>query len=935
MPTNTPTPESDAQSAKDGTASMYKVHTVGAADEIGDVPDKVKRHSSDAEATVVLEQMLGFRIANLNRPENEILQQIETRIFSLVRDTRALIGRDELRSTLAKNLSEALEQLTPGLKYKTANERQRIQALSQAAYESLPSDMQYEVGLMSAPVHFAIAHGRPSSIVHIPLPGITMNGVGTIEVDFGSTFWRSNNFRNVSEIESNLVGKKGSEVGLVHANLQEHVLTSREAKAIATTKFDVISISPTHVANLDIGEIDIAGVKKPLFVKMDALYRAETSYDAPAGLQNRKFAEMTSTKIVKVLKHRGEKGDYPYWRTFIDPSDGDPNDTVKVTLKGTKTLVSKKRVTVVSQALQKNMAPSSSLGERKMTALSAHADVRSQHEKFQRLMDQLVTNSENQGGAALALSFAASNADTMKAATASTDEEKAKKSLNDARSKVEMHEYLTAMQSLQFSPTMQKFQVLSAPLTLEGLENEMLRLSADGNAIAGKATAASWTSDYLLANQAQWQVTGGPADLAEKYNPTNRRDDNELSRKETASKIGQRMTEISEELKRYEQITSVVSKIAKAAIAANMLETSAGLSKYVDKDGKPKKVEFTPTTDVPKLFQEISKDLGLGSKQDLEAAVKLAEEALKKTKEGGEKGDALQQKIFEAHFKNQGLSTAEAQRSANYLYTRSLLDDEHSSQQEALMDDMFSSIGHVGESKDVRNRGSRSLQFIYSTLGISSDDRETNEVVPMFIYRGMLVTRTKTTYKRHYHWDNAPYRTLVTAYFSMKKVYEGTAPDAIAAPGSQAVQKEMHTIAKVLARRHAHMIVNDLGNDLPDEDRKNLGSRKSLAVETLEQYLTGEAPEKYNARIAAILYGAEAKNANRFAPRVAKLASGILNIGTQASVVTFDKGKVATNWTWGQRKNIATLGLFTALGGPLGVAAFMGMKAMSGGSSSN
>lgn len=878
-------------------ASSHKLHTLGTADNV-DVPQSVRGNVANAESAAVVQRLLGLRMMDLALDQNQVIQRIEDRLFSVVNETRASISRDELRTALDTNLNNALQQIRPSLNFAAASQREKIQAIAQATYESVPSDVIYQLGITSAPVHIGVDGGQPTSIVEIP--AVTINGTpSVVRIDTNHPFWRQNTFRNQSDMQQAMRGLTGREIGIINPDLRDHRLGTNEIARLTNAQFDIVSVPSVNVADSEalVLRVGTATTDSTMTVRINALLKGTTTDDAPVGLQNRNIAELNTTQIRELLLHRGTAGTFPYWRLYVSAGNNLPTDQVTQCITQPFLIGFNLAATAEAEMIRAGVPANARVGARSIRLMDAHTDVRAEQAKLQTLMEKLANGSENPGGAALALSLAASNRSVMASATQQAEETKLRTELTKDRAKLELVTQLKKLGELKANfriPTMPSLGAANYELIF----NERANLSHDIG-IIGHPTA-TWRSDYCS--------SGGIGLPSAFTSQTDKRD--------LGARLQQQLKEVTEEGNRYVEVANALNRIALSANTAEVYTSSNTLSTRASNTGTVNRTAIGSDFNNVAVAEAIATETKLESVAEIEESIKKNEDLLKKSKAGGESGDALQQKIFEEHFKRQGLSVAEAKKSANYLYTRSLLDDELTSQHQALIDDLFESIDHGSEDRKVERKGRTSLRHVATALGIQ-------------------------TVNRNYDWDRASYRTLVTAYFSLKKIYEGGTADSVNAPGSHAVQGEMKRIAEVLSRRHTTMLLNDMGNDLPDEDRKKLGSRKALSAETLEQFLTGEAPEKYVPRIDAVLHATEGRiyragrNGRRMEAAGALAASsfiiGAKGIGKGANA-TLSGANAAKNWTWAQRGNIATFSLFTALGGPLGMGAWGIMKGMSGSS---
>src|SRR3989338_5157990 len=113
-------------------SSAHKLHTIGVADNAGDVPDSVRANVANAEASAVIHRLLGLNGVRLGFARDDVLHHINERIFSIVDERRASISSTGLHTLLDANLTNALEQIRPGLEYGRATRSEQIQAVARA-----------------------------------------------------------------------------------------------------------------------------------------------------------------------------------------------------------------------------------------------------------------------------------------------------------------------------------------------------------------------------------------------------------------------------------------------------------------------------------------------------------------------------------------------------------------------------------------------------------------------------------------------------------------------------------------------------------------------------------------------------------------------------------------------------------------------------------
>ncbi len=899
----------------DSSANTHHgLHTVySAADAMGDMPETIRSNVSQAEALAVVQHLLGLRTTQISGPRIAVLRRIEDRVFDLVDETRSSVTRVALRETLDSNLDRAMRQIRPELDYASATERERTQAIAQAVYESLPSDVTFQMAVRSAPVNFSIVDGEPSSMVTLP---VAIGPATEVRIDMNHTFWREADFSDNAALAAAMTGRLGNEIGIRNANLRLFPIAPGDAFVLAAANFNAISVSPVNIAPQQESGLTLTAVGgRPartidLSIRLNDLSRGVTTADAPAGLQNRQIADLTSDQIMLLLRHRGARGDFPYWRLYVQPGTPLPDDPEAViTASVSGRFVANQRLYDVAQALVESATGggTQALGVRSFNLLKAHTEVRSEHERLQGIMTRLTTGSENEVGAAVALNLAASNRAVMESATRQAEEARVRTDINRSRAQLELSKQLRQLGELKLNLRIANMPG-GAAATYDRIITERNNIRLDMS-VVGSGTA--WASEFCT-------TSAFPAPTAANY-PT------AALRNDMIARMQPQLKEVSDEIARYEEVEQLLRRIAQSAVTSETYAASPRLSELISAAGVVNRANVNATFNNVAEAETMRNQVRLDSESDIEASIKTNEELLKKAKTGGASGDALQQKIFEEHFKRQGLSAAESQKAGNYLYSRSLMDGELQAQQETLIQDMFADHTEDGVSA--------SLEYAYK-------ERRPNKVILRLlnILHVPTVDRLNNDEGIGPEWRSASYPTLITAYFTLKKLYEGGGSAYVNCVGSELVKRNMRRIARILARIHVNMLVTDFGNDLSEEDRKKIASRKALSLETLEKILLGEAPAKYGPRVSQMLGLLD----ERVDSKRRKLGRAVAKTGHVSWTAAKWSGEKAKNSvksgvkrTWGQRRNIAAFAACSALGGPLGALGWVAWKALKSNTSSS
>ena len=909
-------------------ASAHKLHTIGVTDNAGDVPQSVRANAANAE------QLALNRLFGLNLPataNDQIGPQISRRIFGIVGNVYASMDAAGLSELITNNVRQALQQVEPRAVLAN-NDQRRIQAVAKAAYESVPQDLLERFALVTLPARISMdAQGQPTGFVE--LRNVTLNGTlfARFRLNMNAQFWKLNERTNATqdEIERRIIGQTPAQVGIDLTGSVPpgvfpagYTLSPGDAFQIASATDVRVTERPEGLGNREY-QYGSATPPERLNVNADKMLSESTDADAPRGLQNRPIFTFTGEEIQRLLEHRGKDGSYPYWKKYVTAGASVtnpfntldnltcnyPNLTPPVVIAPLGTPIpASEAASEIVRIIHRAPTRTDPVGTRQITLVEAQRDVHRKMNENRAFIDNLRTGSENAQGAIVAASIALNDQRIYDQVSGTADQTKAQNELNQERGKLEALKQIKALGDLKLNlriPTLPNAGGGTTPATFELIANERAALNSDFAAVG--TTAPSFTSRFC-------QFGGGFGLPVSYLAPNDRRD--------AQNRIQQQLREVSEELGKYEEIQNILIRIQQAATASDTYNSSARLSGLVSTAGAVNRPAVGANFNNVAIAEEIKNQTKLGTEADIESSIKRREEALNKIRNGGDRGDVLQQKIFEAHFRNQGLSAQEAQRSANYLYAKSLVDNELRSQIDTLHEDLFGDHDLHG-ALDALNPAA-ALRRRKDWTVVSNIARSVG-MAPRYTPHAFVPFQGVTTYD----WQTRSYPQLISAYYSFKKLYEGSGPAYCNSPGSSVYRDQMHSIAVVLSDRHVMMLINDFGNDLPDKDRGELGSRKTLSLELLEKMLTGEAPDKYKVRIDHILGNVD--GATHRYRRALFGTTGALAGMTVHSAKSLGSGTLSTanaikDHLWTQKKNYLGFAALTALGGPLGAALFVGYK---------
>lgn len=877
-------------------SSGNKLHTIGVTDNAGDVPASVRANTTNAQQEA-LNQLFGLNLPTTNN--NQAGQLVATNIFNVVHGVYTSMNAADLQALIDQRVLAAVNAVQPAGPALLNNDLRRIHAVAQAVYESIPSDLLERFALASLPTAVTLnGEGLPSGIIqlsNVPTMGVNI----TINTDLPAWKVDSENITDAASIVRRITGRTPAQLGITGSPWANNVaLNAAQAATIAGAAGIEIITKPLGVGTQEF--IYNAATPPATFrVDVDKMMNESTNSDAPVGLQNRPIYSMTELQIRFLMNFSGRKGDYPYWKKYVKsglslPSDPIPAFAITGPFSGVpRTSGALAAAYVVRTSL--NAVAGQPVGRRVATFEEVQRNLAQKIADNQILLGRLRGGSENIHGAIIAASLASRNPSILSTVNNSDTEAKTKKDLNDAQKKIQILDSLRKIREMQVSFSLSTLTVpagsASIASNLAVLRTESADLQTDMGVVSNGSTPAAIQSHFGRSIGLTATPAGGVA---------------AANRNSTLTQMQNYLGQMSNDIASFQKIDAALQLVRRDAVDADLYSKSSTLRRFItDSNGTINPAAFTADVKCVDLSEEIKKEMGIESDEDLKSTIEKAEAELKKLKAGGETGDVLQQKVFQEHFKNQGISPQEAQKSANYLYSRSLIDNELRGQINDLEEDIFEDHENTRSFKD-----RMVLASISREVGINPRRRSFSRIT-------------------HYDWQTLSYPRLITAYYSLKKLYEGTGPTYLNSSGSSEYKAQMRSIARSLADRHVTMLINDFGNDLPDKDREKLQSRKTLSLELMEKMLTGDAPVKYIPRIDGILDRVD-KRTNRYRRSVTGTA-GFLGKNTISTSAYLGKSAANTavslkDSAWKHKKNIMACTAMTALGGPLGFAAWAAYK---------
>ncbi len=920
-------------------ASAHTLHTFGGTDNGGDPSPSQMAVTVTAEQQA-LNELFGLKVELLDNPE--LGQKIAARIFGIVHSVYSSLDQAGLSNLIETNANAAVNRIDPGIAIRPSlDDQRRIDAVTKAVYKSIPQDLLERFTLATLPATVSSDHlGRGTGMMTLTIVGLPQFRINT-----DLPFWRS--IRDTSSVPA-IVDAIMNPVppfdppracGPEDLGIQPPApyvfavpggvptpLTALQANQIASAKATILEL-PNAVSMSDFNCECPPGTSIKFSVKVNEMLAAWTTADAPTGLQNRPIYSFTIAEIQTLLEHPGKNGDFYYYKKYVTGGATHPGQELTnfnfqpipggaiANTPGPVT-AAEMAAEIVHAMLGYGIPANRPVGSRTVDFLEVHRDIQRKVDDNRDFLSKL-REGENGHGAIIAASMALSDPKIYAEVSNLNSESKIQKELNEVRAKIELSKQLKNMNDLKINlklPTIPP----ATPSTYELIEKESRMIIQDISAVG---VAPSWSSEFCKQNFSTMMpnTISGTAD-----------------KRDIQSRLQPQMQLLKEELTQYEILGDSLKRIAQCANSAGIFGNSTALANLVTNAGVIQKGNISSNFNHIERAEVLRNELKFETDDELTASIKKLEEKLKIAKDKGLKGDVLQQRIFEEHFKGQGLSDLEARRSANYLYSRSFIDNELDTQIKSLHDDLFED--HAAPDLPL---GLDKLNFM-SSYQAKKDLRVMENlaravglhprITPSYwIYwvpgKGLTSRKGRPS---EFDWHQLSYPKLITAYFATKKLEEGTGPEYINSPESAVFKKEMHAIADEISRRNVNFIINDFGNDLDPKEKEKLQSRKTITVELAEKMLTGSAPEKYSRRIENVLHHTDA-----WTDRVRRgIFGGAISAATKtagaAGIVaskTTNTVKSTAKLGWNHRKNIATCAAMTALGGPIGFAVWAGFKA--------
>ena len=365
----------------------------------------------------------------------------------------------------------------------------------------------------------------------------------------------------------------------------------------------------------------------------------------------------------------------------------------------------------------------------------------------------------------------------------------------------------------------------------------------------------------------------------------------------------------------------------------------------------PNHANFIETENFNAALAQLKADAHMQLADDHQASIAKLTTERKDVLDGkmtGLTGAAGQHSVISKYFEQvHRLAPSEAATAAQYVRGRSKLDSELAGVSNEISDGLFG---------DDRTRSERGIDYVKNMLTnftVGTDGHAANIVRDVARGAGM----NAPMYSGNPRWGSADYRQLITAYFSLKRLYNGEAPSGLALPKSQYVQGQMREISLLLTQKHAIRMLQEFGpvHNVTDERMKELLKEPSKAelARVVEEFLTGEPPANYKSRLDDAVNYADrhVEWKRRTLKRAAKgvavgtagaalwvgkktvsgVAAGTMGAAALGKKVAIDAPVAVTKGVWRNKEKIALIGAASLLGGPLlGAAAWYATKQQSG-----
>mgnify|MGYP000753316663 CR=1 FL=1 len=812
----------------------------GGVPDTVDTPKHVQAASAQAEADVLLRYLLGV---DINQDASAIATQVAQRVCSTVGAVRGAMTEVSLQKLLDGRLNTALAMIS-------ADPVDRPRVIAEAVYQAVPMAMLREF-IERKNIPFASEAGTEVSRLEKSVDFGTdaapkLRGWHLVRIDLDNEFWKKNSFPSANKLIAEIQKKPFKDFGIqiVDASgaavAESYTLDFGEAQKIAgaANKWDVVRQDTQFGAvkeNLPVGTDTV-----PVNIDVDLLVTMRTTADAPSALRNRSIGSLTREELAKVLAH--PKGGatsrhtvvatYEYWQATVPelaqkkvkPTDNVPGVGKEITWA--QTIADR----IFAQAVR---AHGSKLSGQDLELQQIQKEVHDKNEIYHRLKQ----DSQNEIGAALAATLIARDS-SLAADFIEEDKDKVEKKLDANEQELRLLEFLDTIASEKIPTEEDSWAVVKGKMrdiTL-GISKISAGLHAEDTVTIG--SASSNPEPFFIKAKAK------KADV-------------DAVRK----RMNDRLAELSKLNNQYAAVDSKVKLIKKMFDETNKARIAAG-EKDLKAPGTLISINANPAEEMKRgveigiLTGDWKRQMGLKTKPEYEAEVEKNRKKLKDISDKkltGVIGNDAQQHVFAKYFEKRGLKPKEAEQGSRYLQARTMVDGAMSEGLSDAFEDMFEDAieGERGQLKEAK----KIIGGIAKAAGIAAYAKTTTITKRRYF---VGPKEEKDVVEGRPNWQSASYKQLATAYFALKKLYEGAGPTRMNLPKLRYVTDQMQEISRILTMRFAQAVVEDASEKASDDEKEKLKKNDIGATRrAVRRYLEGDPPERFKGRVDKVIAKAE------------------------------------------------------------------------------
>jgi hypothetical protein len=885
-------------------------------DSAMDIPEDIASEGSQERAEAVLKYLLGVDTArNLHDAgeRNEFSKQVTARICHSMAGMRAGLKEATLVDVLDKKVSDSLDRVN-GSKVTKLEQYEQLSAALNAIYEMFGYKVMGQLTKEAAvPFANAVENQPPGSVSKnitftgtepIVSSGTITAGSHTVRVDMTHPFWKTNSF-DMAKLRTELDGKRLKEVGIAIGNstssaTDNYVLTPGDITLITAGPWGVVKLGNKFG---ETGKEEAIGTNLVRWeVNIDLLVRQR--YEVPTTpSKTLALGACDATELGLVLETN--------WKTLV-PDLANAKPTAVNATDPHPTAGVNWNVYVAGEIFRKAGKP---LGAKLAGDMVDLDKIQKEITEREQVFDRLKDGAKNEVGAAVAIAMISYDPSIL-TKVPSADTKTLQTEQKELTKKKVIYDSLDKLKA-----NLPKWEYPYPLADHAELMAERGKLVSD---LGHVGTPGSWTSTNTPA------ISGYPdPDIADK-----------ADKADAKRKINDAIKQIDKDVKQYRDIANLlvdVKQKAKAAgingvVALDKFFTSATslVIKYDDFEH-----DMIPADVAAAILSEMQTSKGLDDLDKIDDDIAKNKDKLETAKKGELKGDTLQYKIFTEYLKARGIDNPEAK--ANYIAGRSYLDPEMDKALDGMLNKRF-----ADSEKDKNKNFNREVIFtVAKSAGIPVVDNEEGNWT--------------SYWKEDPDWAKANYAQLMGAYYALRQMYDGKT-EYFQLNKSPQVNRQMKTIAKLLATQYGMRMYNETFSELADDDmKKKVKNPKMVTYKLITELLNGEAPTTYKGEVDRILSDVN-KNVNwkrrKLARGTKKVAGNLLwrdsgysarsfawsndyvGLGGAVNAVnwTGKQGVEGLKWGWKKRLTVATLGtLAVASGGALAPALFAATYAAMGG----